>query len=69
MAAACRLKDGNVITIKKGILTGVKEYQAEISHQTSVCANCGFGASSTNRWQPVMKTISCPMCGSKNKRC
>ena len=68
MAVACKLKGGNVIPIRKGIPTDTKEPQTEISNHASICAKCGFGASPTNRWRPVMETSSCPMCGSKIKR-
>jgi len=68
MAVACRVRDNKVIPIRKGIIFSVKEDITELLNQAFVCANCGFGKAPEKKWQPVMETSRCPMCGSQKKR-
>ena len=68
MAVTCRVRDNNVIPIRKGIIISVKESFTELLNQVYVCANCGFGTALEKKWQPVMETSCCPMCGSRKKR-
>ena len=66
MAVSCRVRENKVIPIRKGIIISIKDNAPELLNQAFVCASCGFGI--TKKWQPVMETICCPMCGSQKKR-